>query len=453
MKTRNNARETNELRPFKMVPNYLKNPEGSVLMVLGDTKVVCNATVSETQPPFLQDQDKGWIYAEYSMLPRATPQRNRREATKGHQNGRTIEIQRLIGRALRAVVDLNLLGPRTIVVDCDVLQADGGTRTASITGAFFALKIALAKLVAKKIVPQNPLKTDLAAISVGILPDIGPVLDLDATEDQQALVDMNIVMTAKGDFVELQGTGEEATFSGSQLNDLLYLGTKGIEQLITAQQYQFKQLDQPYDTQSLAGNTVVIATRNLGKAREFKDMFAAEGIQVKTLRDFPDLPKIEETGRTFEENARLKADTVAHLLQLPVLADDSGLQVAALNGRPGIFSARFAGDHNDAANNAKLLYELSDTPRDKRNATFHTTLVFAKPDQPKQDLVVSGEVNGYILGIPRGENGFGYDPLFYVPELDKSLAELTETQKNKISHRGNALRQLEKVWRDWLSQP
>lgn len=447
---RNNNRGAAELRPFEITANYLKNPEGSVLMTLGATKVICSVSVEDSQPPFLRGTEKGWISAEYSMLPRATKERTRREATKGRQTGRTIEIQRLIGRALRAVVDLEKLGPRSLVADCDVIQADGGTRTASITGAFFALKLALAKLVANKVLPENPLKDDLAAISVGILPEIGPVLDLEASEDQQALVDMNIVMTGQGEFIELQGTGEEATFSGSQLNELLYLGTKGIEQLITAQRYQFDKLQHPYDTSDLSQNTVVIATRNAGKASEFKAMFATDGLQVKTLNDFPDLPEIEETEKTFEENARLKADTIARVLNLPVLADDSGLQVAALHGRPGIYSARYAGDHNDAANNAKLLYELTGVPKEKRNATFHTTLVFAKPNQPENDLVVDGEVNGYILGIPRGDNGFGYDPLFLVPELDKSLAELTADEKNKISHRGNALRNLEKVWRDWL---
>ncbi|MDN5951509.1 MAG: ribonuclease PH, partial [Loigolactobacillus coryniformis] len=311
---RNHNRGTAELRPFEITANYLKNPEGSVLMTLGATKVICSVSVEDSQPPFLRGTEKGWISAEYSMLPRATKERTRREATKGRQTGRTIEIQRLIGRALRAVVDLEKLGPRSLVADCDVIQADGGTRTASITGAFFALKLALARLVTNKVLPENPLKDDLAAISVGILPEIGPVVDLEASEDQQALVDMNIVMTGQGEFIELQGTGEEATFSGSQLNELLYLGTKGIEQLITAQRYQFDKLQHPYDTSDLTQNTVVIATRNAGKASEFKAMFAADGLQVQTLNDFPDLPEIEETGKTFEENARLKADTIARVL-------------------------------------------------------------------------------------------------------------------------------------------
>ncbi|WP_125982346.1 ribonuclease PH [Loigolactobacillus iwatensis] len=452
MLQRQNDRGKAELRPFKMVPNYLKNPEGSVLMVLGDTQIVCNASVEEHLPKFLQGQGKGWISAEYSMLPRATQQRTRREATRGHQNGRTIEIQRLIGRSLRAVVDLEKLGERSIIVDCDVLQADGGTRTASITGAFFALKLAIQHLLDTQVLTEDPLKDDLAAISVGIVPELGPVLDLDYDEDSQAEVDMNIVRTGSGEFVELQGTGEEATFSGSELNDLLYLGTKGVEQLITAQRHQFEKLLHPYDTANLGEQTIVVATRNPGKAKEFKSMFAEADLTVKTLLDFPEIPEVKETGKTFEENARLKADSIALKLNLPVLADDSGLMVDALHGRPGVYSARFAGDHNDAANNAKLLYELSELPKEKRTATFHTTLVFAKPGRPKDDLVVDGEVAGEILSIPRGDNGFGYDPLFYVPSLKKSMAELTEVEKNKISHRGNALRKLENQWQGWLAE-
>jgi ribonuclease PH/non-canonical purine NTP pyrophosphatase (RdgB/HAM1 family) len=447
---RRNDRGYNELRTLKMTPHYLKNPEGSVLMELGDTKVICNASVEENLPPFLRGGDKGWINAEYSMLPRATSERTRREATKGRQTGRTVEIQRLIGRSLRAVVDLEKLGPRSIVVDCDVIQADGGTRTASITGGFFALKLALQKLVDDQQLPALPLKADLAAISVGILPSGEAVLDLDYQEDAAAAVDMNVVMTSQGEFVELQGTGEEATFSGSDLNDLLALGTQGVEKLIQAQQYQFKQLLHPYDTSNLADKTIVIATRNAGKASEFKALFEPAGLTVKTLKDFPDLPEVEETGKTFEENARLKADTIARKLDLSVLADDSGLMVDALHGRPGVYSARFAGDHNDAANNAKLMFELTDVPKDKRTATFHTTLVFAKPRQPEKDLVVDGEVAGEILAIPRGDNGFGYDPLFYVPALKKSMAELSQAEKNQVSHRGNAIRNLEKVWQDWL---
>lgn len=196
--------------------------------------------------------------------------------------------------------------------------------------------------------------------------------------------------------------------------------------------------------------TIIIATNNIGKAKEFARLFEPKGYQVKTLRDFPDLPEVEETGQTFEENARLKAETIATLLNRPVLADDSGLCVDALGGQPGIYSARYAEDHNDAANNAKLLSELADVAPLDRTAHFHCTLVLAAPQ--KESLVVEGEVEGLIAGIPRGENGFGYDPIFYLPEFDKTMAELTPEQKNQFSHRAVATKKLSQEWEAWLNE-
>ncbi|RXT23575.1 glutamate racemase [Lacticaseibacillus chiayiensis] len=199
------------------------------------------------------------------------------------------------------------------------------------------------------------------------------------------------------------------------------------------------------------GKTIVVASKNPGKVKEFKAMFEPAGITVKSLADFPSVPTVEETGTTFEENARQKADQYAKDLQLPVIADDSGLMVDALDGQPGIRSARYAGNgHNDAANNAKLLANLADVPDAARTATFHTTLVLAKPNHPEADLVVHGDLSGQITAIPRGTDGFGYDPFFLVPSLGKTLAELTAEEKNQISHRGNAMRSLEKVWQAWL---
>lgn len=195
--------------------------------------------------------------------------------------------------------------------------------------------------------------------------------------------------------------------------------------------------------------TVVIATKNIGKAKEFKAMFAKDKIEVKTLLDYPEIQDINETGHTFEANARLKADTVSRLLELPVLADDSGLMIDYLYGQPGVYSARYAGDHNDAANNAKVLAELAGVPQEKRTATFQTVLVFAKPGQASEDLVVSGQLNGQIALFPRGDNGFGYDPLFWLPELKKTMAEISADEKNKISHRGQAMVALEAQWRPW----
>ncbi|GAB5052758.1 XTP/dITP diphosphatase [Pediococcus ethanolidurans] len=192
---------------------------------------------------------------------------------------------------------------------------------------------------------------------------------------------------------------------------------------------------------------IIIATNNDGKLREFQKLFVAKNIEVTSLKNYPEIGKIAETGMTFEENAIIKASAVAKKTKLPVLADDSGLEVDALNGRPGIFSARYAGDHDDAANNAKLLSELAGVPVEKRTATFHTTLVLMKPDDSK--LVVDGELRGRILAVPRGDNGFGYDPLFLVPEKNQSLAEMTAEEKNTISHRGRASQKLLKVFDDW----
>ena len=232
---RHDGRNIKELRPVTIETNYLVHPEGSVLITVGQTKVICTATIEDRVPHFLRGQGKGWITAEYSMLPRATGSRTQREASKGKIGGRTMEIQRLIGRALRAVVDLEALGERTLWIDCDVIQADGGTRTASITGAFVAMTMAIAKLQDEKQLPIFPVTDFLAATSVGIDDTLGAILDLNYVEDSSANVDMNIVQTGSGRFVELQGTGEEATFTRQQLNELLDLGDVGIQQLVTIQ--------------------------------------------------------------------------------------------------------------------------------------------------------------------------------------------------------------------------
>ncbi|UOK59941.1 ribonuclease PH [Bacillus sp. OVS6] len=232
---RHDGRKQDELRRVEILTDYVKHPEGSVLISVGDTKVICNASIEDRVPPFMRGEGKGWITAEYSMLPRATEQRTIRESSKGKITGRTMEIQRLIGRALRAVVDLEKLGERTIWIDCDVIQADGGTRTASITGAFVAMTLALGKLMSQKKLSTLPITDFLAATSVGMDSKLGEILDLDYIEDSSAEVDMNVIMTSSGKFVELQGTGEEATFSREELNELLDLAEKGINSLISIQ--------------------------------------------------------------------------------------------------------------------------------------------------------------------------------------------------------------------------
>lgn len=229
------GRSSRQLRPVTLTRHFIKHPEGSVLVEFGDTRVICTASIEESVPPFLRGKGTGWVTAEYAMLPRATHTRSPREAAKGKQSGRTLEIQRLIGRSLRAVTDMALLGERTIYLDCDVIQADGGTRTASITGAYVALVDAVTALQQRGLLAANPLKEAVAAVSVGMV-NGEPLLDLDYQEDAGAEVDMNFVMTSSGRFVEVQGTAEAEPFTIEQMDDMRSLAMDGIRQLFELQQ-------------------------------------------------------------------------------------------------------------------------------------------------------------------------------------------------------------------------
>ena len=231
---RPSGRQPNELRQIEFTRNYTKHAEGSVLICFGDTKVICTATIEDKVPRFLKGQGKGWITAEYGMLPRSTGERMAREASRGKQGGRTLEIQRLIGRSLRAVVDLEKLGERTITIDCDVIQADGGTRTASITGGYVALVDAINHIAEKDPSVKQALSGQLASVSVGVYQGT-PILDLDYPEDSSAETDMNVIMNAAGEFIEIQGTAEEKTFTMDELQQMLKLASHGIEQLIAKQ--------------------------------------------------------------------------------------------------------------------------------------------------------------------------------------------------------------------------
>ncbi len=231
---REDNRKNDDLREVNLLTGFTIHAEGSVLIEMGNTKVICTASVNESVPRFLRKTGKGWLTAEYSMLPRATEERNMREASRGKLGGRTMEIQRLIGRSLRACVDLTKLGERSITIDCDVIQADGGTRTASITGGYVALAIAIKKLIAEGKLDASPLISNVAAISVGVV-DGTPMLDLKYTEDSNADVDMNVIMNSELEFVEIQGTGEETTFTRKELNELLDLAEKGIKELFDIQ--------------------------------------------------------------------------------------------------------------------------------------------------------------------------------------------------------------------------
>ena len=233
-KPRFDGRAPDELRPVRITPHFVKHAEGSVLIEVGDTRVICTASLQEKVPPFLYRTGRGWVTAEYGMLPRATTDRVEREAAKGKQSGRTQEIQRLIGRSLRAAVNTELMGERTVWLDCDVIQADGGTRTASITGAYCALVLALSRLYIDGNMQSWPVVDFVAAISVGMIGGV-PMLDLNYAEDSKAGVDMNVVATGKGRFVELQGTAEGATFSDEEMQAMLVLARAGIGKLVEAQ--------------------------------------------------------------------------------------------------------------------------------------------------------------------------------------------------------------------------
>jgi len=232
-------RKVDEIRPVKITPGYLLHPDGSVLIEMGQTKVICTAMIEEKVPPFLKGKESGWVTAEYSMMPGSTHHRKPRAAAKGKIDGRSQEIQRLIGRSLRSIVELDKLGERTVWIDCDVIQADGGTRTASITGAYVALMLALEKIKAKGLIEEIPVRDAVAAISVGIVNET-PVLDLCYVEDSSAKVDMNLIMTGDGRFIELQGTGEEAPFTREELNAMMAYGEKGINELVALQEAVLK---------------------------------------------------------------------------------------------------------------------------------------------------------------------------------------------------------------------
>lgn len=232
--TRTDGRLADELRPVRITPGYLPYAEGSALIEVGNTRVICSASVEDRVPPFLRNRGQGWVTAEYAMLPRATQQRTARETGRGGPSGRTHEIQRLIGRSLRAIVNTSLLGERTITLDCDVLQADGGTRTASITGAYVAFALACRRLLRINKIGRNPLTGEVAAVSVGLVEGT-PLLDLKYDEDSRAEVDMNVVCTGDGRFIEVQGTAEGQPFTREQMDQLLMLARQGIEHLINVQ--------------------------------------------------------------------------------------------------------------------------------------------------------------------------------------------------------------------------
>lgn len=437
---RPDGREFDEIREVKITRNFTKYSHGSVLIEIGGTRVICTASVEEGVPPFLKGSGSGWISAEYSMLPSATQKRKRRDASKGKVDGRSQEIQRLIGRAIRSVVDLNALGERTIWIDCDVIQADGGTRTASITGAYVALSDALYTLYQNKEIKKMPMDSMVAAVSVGVV-DGDVRLDICYDEDSKAEVDTNVVMNNKGEFIEIQGTGEERPFTKLELVKILEYAEKGNRELMRIQR---KVLGEVAD--AIIGceykKEAVIATGNMHKLDEIGKLLSDIDFDIKSLKDVG-LEGIEiiEDGKTFEHNALIKARTIGRKTGKIAIADDSGIEVDALDKRPGVFSARYAGEHaTDEENRKKMFEELKDVPAGKRTARFVCVIAVVFPDG--KEVLSRGVVDGTIAFEEKGEHGFGYDCMFIPDGYDYTFGQLPEEVKNSISHRSRALQKM-----------
>ena len=426
-------------RPCVIEPGFVKPADGSCLIAVGETKVICTASIEENVPPFLRGQGRGWVTAEYAMLPASTGRRKSRDGLK--TDGRSVEIQRLIGRSLRQAVDMKLLGERTITLDCDVLQADGGTRTAAITGAYVALVMAVHKLMQSGLVEQNPIVAQVAAVSVGIV-DNTALLDLCYREDSAAQADMNLVMTERGEFIEIQGTGEGRAFTKRELETLTDYGRSGIRTLMKQQ----RQALRGRGDRLLPLPRLVVATGNAHKLRELRAILGGV-CELVSMKDAGFAEEIDENGDTFAANAAIKAEAVCRATGLPALADDSGLSVAALQGDPGVRSARYAGAHgDDGANNRLLLQNMAQI--DDRRCKFICAMALALPAEPTR--VVEGECEGTLLTAERGQSGFGYDPLFLFAS-GKTFAEMSEAEKNEVSHRANAAAQMRAVLKELFS--
>lgn len=462
-------RNKNELRNINIKEGYGKYADSSVVVEYGDTIVLVNATIEEKVPFFLKNSGSGWLTAEYSMIPASTEIRKTRDSVKGKIDGRNQEIQRIIGRSLRQAIDLSLIGERTIWIDCDVLQADGGTRTASITGGFVALSKAVEKLYKNGTIKEFPIKKVITAVSVGVI-DGEVVLDLDYELDNRADVDLNLVMDENNNIIEIQGTGENAVFSKKELDEMISLGEKGIKKIQTIQNdflgenllnliLEIKEVKKQKeeinkeDKKEMSVNTskysktkpkkeILIASSNMHKVHDITKILEKEGISCKNVYDYGiEKYEVEETGRTFLENAYIKAKFYGELSGKITIADDSGLEVDYLNGKPGVYSRRYSAEaSSDESNMEKLIEELKEANENERTARFVSSLVLMKPSG--ESIEAEGYCEGIIGHEKKGENGFGYDPLF-VPyennEEKRTFAQMTNDEKNKISHRGKSL--------------
>ncbi len=431
-------RKDHETRLCTIQPGFVETADGSCLISTGKTRVICTASVEEGVPPFLRNSGRGWVTAEYAMLPASTGKRKARDGIK--RDGRSVEIQRLIGRSLRQAVDMEKLGERTITLDCDVLQADGGTRTASITGAYVALVMAVDKLMKNGLIDQNPIIGQVAAVSAGVVDD-RPMLDLCYLEDSNAQTDMNFVMNQRGEFIELQGTGEGRAFTNLELNALLNMGRAGVRSLMRAQRGALKGRGEWL----LPPRRLVVASGNAHKLKELREILGG-GFEIVGMKEVGFKDDIVEDEETFEENARIKAEAVSRATGLPTLADDSGLSVDALGGAPGVYSARYAGGHgDDQANNDLLLQNMRGI--EDRTCRFVCAIALALPGE--ETRVVRGECVGKLLTERAGQGGFGYDPLFLYKK-GKTFAEMEEKEKNAVSHRAVAAGKMLSVLREVL---
>ncbi|NLX82663.1 MAG: ribonuclease PH [Clostridiales bacterium] len=423
-------RSADQLRPCSIQTDFVGTADGSCLIACGGTRIIVTASVDNSVPPFLRGRGQGWLTAEYAMLPASTRRRKARDGIK--RDSRGVEISRLIGRSLRQAIDLSRLGERTITIDCDVLEADGGTRTAAITGGFVALCLAIDRLIKQGHLKESPIKSQVAAVSCGLVGGTA-LLDLCYVEDSQALADMNFVMNEDLGLIEVQGTGEGAAFPVSALVELLELAQKGVRELMGIQR------DALGERAGLISQkqTLILASANQHKIEELRHMLGCR-FKVIGMREAGFMEEIEETGQTFADNAIKKAEAVCNATGYLSLADDSGLEVLTLDGAPGVTSARFAGKHGDDQANNRRLLELMEQ-LDERAARFVSVLALASPFAPTQ--VFTGICEGVITREPRGEGGFGYDPLFEI-ESGQTFAQLSEEEKNKISHRANAMKLL-----------
>ncbi|NMD37796.1 MAG: ribonuclease PH [Christensenellaceae bacterium] len=409
---------------------FTKNAYSSCLVRLGETVVLVTCSIENKVPSFLKDSGSGWLTAEYSMLPGSTNTRKPREFLK--KDGRSSEIQRLIGRSLRQAIDLNILGEYTITIDCDVIQADGGTRTASINGAYVALVVAVDRMIKENKIKVNPLKEQISALSVGILNE-KIILDLCYEEDSQASADVNIVMNNNLEFIEIQGTGEKSPIKESTLFEMIKIAKIGLLRI----QYKQREALKSYGISLLPKPFLIVSSRNQHKVIELAKIFG-KSYKLFSLNDINFEDDIIENGKTFEENSTIKADFVRNNLGLPVIADDSGLSVEALNGEPGIYSARYGGDGlSDKEKNLLLLKKLKNNIN--RNAKFICVITVAFPN--RETYSFDGVCNGEILDSEVGDMGFGYDPIFKY-EDGRPFGTLNNIEKNEISHRGKATRKL-----------